>query len=83
MMNNWIMGDLDDMIFGDCQQQISEVFELMNGSVRTCHIKAALEMRGFRKSYTRAPQQRRTTPEELAKFRPGLQEIFRAEGYFG
>ena len=24
MMNNWILGDLDDMIFGDCQQQISE-----------------------------------------------------------
>ena len=66
-----------------CQQQISEVFELMHGSVRTCHIKAALEMRGFRKSYTRAPQQRETTPEELAEFRPGLQEIFRAEGYFG
>jgi len=24
MMNNWILGDLDDMIFGDCQQQVSE-----------------------------------------------------------
>ena len=24
MMNNWILGDLDDMIFGDCKQQISE-----------------------------------------------------------
>lgn len=24
MMNNWIMGDLDDMIFGDCRQQVSE-----------------------------------------------------------
>jgi len=24
MMNNWIMGDLDDMIFGNCQQQDSQ-----------------------------------------------------------
>jgi len=24
MMNNWIMGDLDDMIFGDCHQQVSQ-----------------------------------------------------------
>jgi len=24
MLNNWILGDLDDMIFGDCKQQISE-----------------------------------------------------------
>ena len=24
MTNKWIKGDLDDMIFGDCRQQVSE-----------------------------------------------------------
>lgn len=64
------------------QKKISQVFELMSGAVRTCHLKAALEMRGFRKMYTRAPQQTESTPEQVALFRDGLREIFREEGYF-
>ena len=58
------------------QQKIYEVFEVLHGDLRPCYVKAVLEMRGLRRTYSRGSLQRQCTEEEYRAIRAGLQRVF-------
>lgn len=64
------------------QKKVSAMFEVISGGVKPCCMKAVLEMRGFRRSYSRAPQQRLLEQDRYDAFQAGLKELFSDEGYF-
>lgn len=58
------------------QQKIYEVFDVLRGDLRTCYVKAVLEMRGLKRTYARSALQRCCTDAQYEAIRSGLQKIF-------
>lgn len=58
------------------QHRIYQFVDLMKNDYRPCYIKAMMEIRGMKKSFSRAPLKRCCTEEEMQYLRKGLLEIF-------
>lgn len=58
------------------QHRIYQFVDLMKNDYRPCYIKAMMEIRGLKKSFSRAPLKRCCTQEEMQYLRRGLSEIF-------
>ena len=63
------------------QHKMYEIAEMLDCNYKPATIKAILELRGFRRTYSRAPLQRLCTEEEYAHFRSRLREIFAGRDY--
>lgn len=63
------------------QHKVYRIAEMLDFNFKPSAIKAMLEMRGFRKTYARAPLQCICTDKEFADYRKCLKEIFKDTDY--